>query len=566
MGTRSFVEIESKFSVTESAAVPDLTRIHSVDTILEKQSHSLSAVYYDTEDLRLTRARITLRRREGGTDAGWHIKLPGERGRIEIRAELGEPVDGEIRVPEEIRAHVRALIRRKELVPIAQVDNERTEYLLGDAAGSPLAEFCDDHVTAWSFLPGGKQSSWREWEVELAQPDGDEKEQLTIMRTATALLIGAGARASKSPSKLMSALGESIANAPTPPSEPEIDEDSPAAGVLAALEANRDKLVDYDPRVRRDEWDSVHQMRVATRELRSHLQTFEGILRGETVTHIESELKLLAGVLGQARDAEVVEERFRSLLEEEDSDALDDVTRQHIGHDMAEEYRRAHRRVVKTLDSDRYLDLLDALDELILHPPLGAPAEETAEHNAEPATESVPESAAEAGESAGSESDPQKEDNDTSAAAPLSAEDTLLEHVEQAYKKLRKRHKAVIATRNDRSIPLTEREEHLHDMRKAAKRLRYSAEAVGAATGLKTKKLAKACKEMQSLLGDFQDAVTSREIIQRAAAKAQRRGESTFGYGMLYQRERMHGLEALRDYDRVAEDIRKAHSKLRRKK
>src|SRR5690242_8931308 len=35
----------------------------------------LSAVYYDTADLRLIRSRLTLRRRRGGSDAGWHLKL-----------------------------------------------------------------------------------------------------------------------------------------------------------------------------------------------------------------------------------------------------------------------------------------------------------------------------------------------------------------------------------------------------------------------------------------------------------------------------------------------------------
>ena len=36
----------------------------------------LDAVYFDTADLRLARAGITLRRREGGCDPGWHLKLP----------------------------------------------------------------------------------------------------------------------------------------------------------------------------------------------------------------------------------------------------------------------------------------------------------------------------------------------------------------------------------------------------------------------------------------------------------------------------------------------------------
>ena len=50
----------------------------------------LSATYYDTEDLRLLRSRITLRRRVGGHDAGWHLKLPaGADSRDEVRQPLG---------------------------------------------------------------------------------------------------------------------------------------------------------------------------------------------------------------------------------------------------------------------------------------------------------------------------------------------------------------------------------------------------------------------------------------------------------------------------------------------
>src|SRR5699024_1843268 len=160
--------------------------------------------------------------------------------------------------------------------------------------------------------------------------------------------------------------------------------------VIAALKLNRDKLHEYDPRVRRDEWDSIHQMRVATRELRSHMETFDGILGGAELKHIESELKLLAGMLGYARDAEIVEERFLRLLDSEDSDVLDETTREHLQHDMGEEYRRAHRRVVATLNSDRYLALLDAIDRLLADPPVAGahahvPVEQTP--SPEPATE-----------------------------------------------------------------------------------------------------------------------------------------------------------------------------------
>src|SRR5699024_5620790 len=110
-----------------------------------------------------------------------------------------------------------------------------------------------------------------------------------------------------------------------------------------------------------------------TRELRSHMETFHGIIGGPEIKHIEAELKLLASILGVARDAEVVEERWQSLLAAEDSDTLDDTTRGHIANDMGKEYARAHRKVVAALNSDRYLNLLDSLDELLADPPVSSP-------------------------------------------------------------------------------------------------------------------------------------------------------------------------------------------------
>ncbi len=64
----------------------------------------LAATYYDTDDLRLIGSRITLRRRTGGDDAGWHIKLPvGGDTRREVHFPLDLPGHP---VPEEIAARV----------------------------------------------------------------------------------------------------------------------------------------------------------------------------------------------------------------------------------------------------------------------------------------------------------------------------------------------------------------------------------------------------------------------------------------------------------------------------
>ena len=544
MSTQPFIEVEAKFAVDDSIAVPDLTALSAVESAGETVNHSLSAIYYDTADLRLTRAKVTLRRRTGGKDDGWHIKLPGASGRTELHAELTDPSTP----PDELLAAVRAIIRGEPLAPIAQVDNDRAETPLLDAAGDQIAEFCDDHVTAWSLLPGGQQTSWREWEVELSGELAETVDGNALLHEATSLLINRGARKSASSSKLATALGDSAAAAPVPPymSAGGLDEDSPAKAVVDSLRVQRDRLVEWDPKVRNDEWDSVHQMRVATRELRSLLETFEGILAGDQIKHVESELKQLAALLGTARDAEVVEERFIGLLDSDTTGMIDGPAAEHVRGDMRREYERAHRRILRTLDSQRYLTLLDDIDAILADPPLAT--DTPAEENAGDATAAESASA----ESASTESAP---------AEARTSEEILYEHLERGYKKLAKRHKLALEHYPDMSLPLHDREEYVHDVRKAAKKLRYSANAAKD-SGLKASKLSKACKELQEILGDYQDAVTSRDRIEKLAAGARKRGEDTFSYGMLYQREMSRGDKALKDYPKAFKEVKKAFKKV----
>ncbi|MGZ7497074.1 CYTH and CHAD domain-containing protein [Corynebacterium sp. ZY180755] len=533
------LEVEAKFALTdESLSVPDFTAIDHVHEVAESNIFQLSAVYYDTEDLRLTRSKITLRRRVGGKDEGWHIKLPARDGRLELHHDLTDGDEGI--VPPDLLTNVASIVRGKELKPIARVDNERHETLMADKNGVIVAEFCDDHVSTWSYLPGGKEQSWREWEIEATRAAQDHGIAGTIIASASSLLIKQGAHTSDSPSKLVMALGDSINNAPATFTMAELDEDSPAYAVLSALKRNRDKLIEFDPKVRRDEWDSIHQMRVATRELRSHMQTFEGILTGDEYAKVEADLKVLAGILGRARDAEVVADRFLKLLDNEKTGALDEDAKQHLREDMTKKYRFEHSRVVKILNNPRYFQLLDNLDEILSNPPL-APA--SSEPNAStPAPASI-----------------QPESGKTTA------ETILGDHLDKAYQRLVRRHEYAVTSWGDENLSLHEREDRFHSMRKAAKKLRYAAEAVGDATDLDTGKLYSACKNMQEVLGDFQDAVTSRDKLLELARKAHRRGEDTFGYGVLFQQENQLSLDYLQDYRDAFKAIKKAYKKLQEK-
>ncbi len=523
----NFLEVEVKLAVDESTGIPDLTQLPGVESILDTAEHNLSAIYYDTEDLRLTRSRITLRRRTGGYDDGWHLKLPAETGRHELRAPLDDPAV----IPDALLAQVRAIVRTAPLNPVAQVDNRRVEISLGSPTGEKVAEFCDDHVTAWSLLPGGERTSWREWEVELSEFTSGTEEGSALISQATSFLISSGARKSGSPSKLASALGDTASEAPLPPHmrATDLDPDSPAGAVVASLRQQRDAIVGWEPRVRADEWDSVHQMRVSTREMRSLLETFEGILEGDRLSHLESELKETAAVLGTARDAEVVEERFLELLDSDESGLIDDTAAAHIKNDMRAEYQQAHDIIVEMLDSERFLALLDEIDNLLADPPVAVRDAET-------------------------DGGGKKKDSES--------REILYNHLAGGLKKLRKRHAKVLEHYHDTDLPLHDRENYVHDVRKAAKKLRYASVAAEGA-GLKSGRLTKACKALQSQLGDFQDAVTSRDRIERLAEGARERGEDTFAYGMLYQRELARGEAALKGYEDLISEVKKAFSKIK---
>src|SRR4029453_15602585 len=98
MATKT-LEIERKYDATKSLRLPDLHNLPGVAAVAEPAEHRLEATYFDTSDLRLARRGIPLRRRTGGADAGWHLKLPTPKG---DREELQRPLDSPDAVPESL--------------------------------------------------------------------------------------------------------------------------------------------------------------------------------------------------------------------------------------------------------------------------------------------------------------------------------------------------------------------------------------------------------------------------------------------------------------------------------
>src|ERR1700745_603716 len=121
-----FLEIEQKFDVDTGFERPSFGALAGVSAAAQVLQH-LSATSFDTADRRLAAGKITLRRRTGGTDAGWHLKLPeGSGERREVHEPLGTDLLGERQVPEALAARVAEVTGGQPLIPIALLDTERT--------------------------------------------------------------------------------------------------------------------------------------------------------------------------------------------------------------------------------------------------------------------------------------------------------------------------------------------------------------------------------------------------------------------------------------------------------
>jgi inorganic triphosphatase YgiF len=196
-GLTEHAETELKMEAGPDFAIPDLTGLTSGLTVSEPEVRLLDASYFDTPDQRLATAGITLRRRTGGTDAGWHLKLPVSTGtRRELQAPLG---DAAAVPPPQLVAQVSGWVRDQPLDVVATLQTRRTVRYLRSEDGTNLAEVADDLVTGRVPGPGnapGEPVTWREIEVEL-MTGGPE-----ILDAARSRLAAAGARPSSSASKL----------------------------------------------------------------------------------------------------------------------------------------------------------------------------------------------------------------------------------------------------------------------------------------------------------------------------------------------------------------------------
>ncbi|KAA0079370.1 CHAD domain-containing protein [Mycolicibacterium sp. P9-64] len=233
------------------------------------------------------------------------------------------------------------------------------------------------------------------------------------------------------------------------------------------------ELLRWDRAVHADVKDSVHQMRVTTRTIRSLLEASGATLGPVGDPSVTDELRWLATLLGRARDAEVLAERYTRTIDDLPMHLVRGPIRQRLSDACRREYSTGWQLSVSAMRSDRYFRLLEELRAVC-------------------------------------------------AAAPPSSQRGAKRMVAAGYERVRKRVKAA-----GHADP-AHRSAALHAIRKSAKRLRYTAAAVGAQS------VSKAAADVQVLLGDHQDSVVSQAYLITQADDACAAGEDTFTYGLLY--------------------------------
>ena len=477
-------EVEDKYDLDGSTVLPDFTSLKGVRSVSTVEQE-LVATYFDTADLALARAGVVLRRRTGGDDAGWHLKLPMDGARLEMAAPLGRAVRTP---PAALRRVVVGIVRDRPLEDIVTIRTDRCVHRLHDKHGEVLAEVADDRVSTEpeTDAPGLTPMTWREAEVELVAASP------SLLGHAADLMSAVGARRSDHPSKLTRALGDRLP--PTVPiTLPRPKKNGPAADVIQL------RLLEQVAAVRRlDVWvrhgapESVHDLRVTLRRLRHALASYRPFLDREQSEPLRDELGWLAALLGGPRDCEVLHQVLGSLVDDEPRGLVRGPVRVRIDRDFRQQYGAARAELISAMTSQRYFDLVDGLEAFAQAPPW-------------------------------------------TEAAGRKAGRVLSERLDHDWKRLRSR---VRGARAALGTGVGEGVFDLHDVRKGAKRVRYAAEALVPLFGKDASRMVKAHERIQTVLGDLHDGLEAQVALVRLADDAATAGENAFTYGVLHTRAR----------------------------
>ena len=450
----STVEREIKLAIDDHFRLPPLPGIPLPRRLL-------TSTYYDTSQYDLAQARITLRHRVEHGKQAWQLKLPLLENRQEV-----EIVDRQSRPPTMFRDLLFLHLGRRRLVPVVSLRVWRAgvRVCIDD---TPVADVTLDYVAVLK----NETVFHRFRELEIEQVNGND----STLPDLEDQLRRAGAEDHDGRPKLFRAL-----SLPPPNLEPSPATDAPVVDhVKWAVARHVRGLLAHDPGARLGrEPESLHQMRVAIRQLRAILRAAKPLLVPEWAESLQDELRWLGQLLGPARDLDVQLAYFRgesAVLDTRDRKPLAEF----IAH-LEDERNRIHGLLLNELTSARYLDLIQRLQQ--------------AKHD------------------------------------PIVVETTITlnDIAKNAFTKLRK---AIQHLGPSPSNP------KLHEIRIKTKRARYAAQLAELANGKSVTRFIKTAGNVQDVLGMHQDAIQA-EAHVRAFLKHSTNVRAAFVAGRMVERQR----------------------------
>ncbi len=437
------------------------------------ESRTFTSTYYDTEDGLLLRLGIVLRRRMENGKNVWQLKLPRDDSRVELEAE-GGPAGP----PPELAGILRATLEKRRLRPAATLRTRRSGRRVDGA---------DLTLDAVDVLEG-RHVVTRFNEIEAELVTGEPRLLAALERR----LRKAGARATDGRSKLRRVLD---------PAEPERPgkRASAVAHLRAMLRAQHEQLLRHDPGVRvGGEPEDVHAMRVAVRRSRAVLRVVKPMLDPGWLSRLRAELEWLGDHLAPVRDLDVLSVYLERELASLPSPEA--YSGRHLLELLAEDHEQARRALLGVLDSERYLQLLAALDAAATAPRV----------------------------------------QDAGVGVDQLAR--------KEFRKLRKRHRRL---RSDPSAG------ELHKFRVRGKRARYAAELAATTTGGAAKRFIDRAKVLQDVLGEHQDAIVAENAVRGLAARS-RSAEASLAAGRMIERQQDRRRQARDDFPKAWKRLRQA--------
>lgn len=266
------------------------------------------STYHDTEDRRLGRSGLSLRRRLENGASTWEVELPEGPGEVALAAP-----GGPVKPPQLIADLLQAVLGERTLVEVLTVRTRRSDELVDQIAvlenGAVVGEFVRDGTNGDAGLD----------------------------------LLEAPPRTS--PGKTA----------------------SPRERIQARLEEQYEEMLAHDPGTRLGrEPEAVHKFRVAVRRTRALLRSTRGMVDRVWADQLRAELDWLGRSLGSVRDLDVLLFTLRADAEALDADDRDAARR--LLSQLSGEHERARGKLEQVLTSGRYLTLLARLEEAAQEP------------------------------------------------------------------------------------------------------------------------------------------------------------------------------------------------------